>query len=184
MQTDVKIYTRGAVTTFGEERTALASLQAPVFTNGYAYRNCWPRSIILQFGDPFLGQFGKAVKSFAMSVRPPAWNNSVPAGRIFVKCGLQARRSGVRVLAEAIFFSFLETSRPATGHTQSPIQVIPGVPSPGVKLPEDEQNTHLHRKSVRLRMSETVSPPHMPSCRVEGNFYLFFCWESNVVQIV
>ena len=54
-----KIYARVAVTTFREERTALASLQTPVFTNGYAYRNCWPRSIILQFGDPFLGQFGK-----------------------------------------------------------------------------------------------------------------------------
>ena len=44
--------------------------------------------------------------SFAMSVRPPARNNSVPAGRISVKFGLQARRYGVRFLADARFFSF------------------------------------------------------------------------------
>jgi hypothetical protein len=58
MQTDWKIYTRGAVKTFGEERTALASLQTPVFTNGMLTGSAG-RSIILQFGDPFLGQFGK-----------------------------------------------------------------------------------------------------------------------------
>jgi hypothetical protein len=54
---------------------AIASLQTPVFTNGYAYRNRWPRSIILQYGDPYLGQFGKLQKaSPCLSAHPHGTN--------------------------------------------------------------------------------------------------------------
>jgi len=41
--------------------------------------------------DWFLGAFAKLRKaaiSFAMSVRPSAWNNSAPAGRITMKFGI------------------------------------------------------------------------------------------------
>ena len=147
MQTDWKIYTRGAVKTFAEERTALASLQTPVFTIRYAYRNCWPRSIILQFRVPFLGQFGKLYKkkNFAMSVRPSARNSVFPLERYSLSLDYRLDDLGFDSWQKQDFSLFFETSRPATGHTQSPIQGIPGVPSPGVKLPEDEQNTHLHR---------------------------------------
>jgi hypothetical protein len=41
-----------------------------LFTNGYAYRNSWPRSIISQICDPFLGQFGKLKASPCLSARP------------------------------------------------------------------------------------------------------------------
>jgi hypothetical protein len=39
----------------------------------------------------FLGafpEFHKATISFVMSVRPSAWNNSAPIGRMFIKCDI------------------------------------------------------------------------------------------------
>jgi hypothetical protein len=62
---------------------------------------------------------------------------------------------------------FLSTTapRPALGHTQPPIQWVPGALSMGVKRPGLELTTHLHLVP-RLRMCEAMSPlPNTPSWR-------------------
>jgi hypothetical protein len=48
--------------------------------------------LIHYFRQCFLGAFAKLRKvtvNFAMSVRPSAWNNSAPTGRIFMKLGIR-----------------------------------------------------------------------------------------------
>jgi hypothetical protein len=55
------------------------------------------------------------------------------SGSIVSDYGLDEREIGVQSLAEAKGFSLAPVSRPALGHTQPPIQWVPGVLSTGLK---------------------------------------------------
>jgi hypothetical protein len=70
-------------------------------------RCCIVQSHIQFYICPFLGAFGKSLKAnitavmpVCLSVRPPAWNNSSPIGRIFTKFDVNfffPRKSGDKV---------------------------------------------------------------------------------------
>jgi hypothetical protein len=93
--------------------------------------------------------------------------------------GLEDRAIGVRSPAGAKIFSLTSMSRPALGPTQSPVQWVPGVLSPGVKRGRGVTLTTHHHLVPRSEMSRsyTSTPPQEPAWRVAE--LLCFIWMSN-----
>jgi len=68
------------------------------------------------------------------------------------------RKSDVMMQGLGIFFPAV--SRPAQKPTQTPIQRVPGAPSPGVKRPEHEDDySPLSSAEVKNEWSYIFSPP-------------------------
>jgi hypothetical protein len=84
-------------------------------------------------------------------------------------------------------FLLASAPRPALGPTQPPIQWVPGVLSLGVKHGRGVMLTnHPHLVSrLRMSMSYTSSPPHVPPWRVAGQiyFYLLYYYRYNTRNV-
>jgi hypothetical protein len=78
------------------------------------------------------------------------------SGSIVSDYGLDDRAIGVRSTAEENYFPVASASRPALGPNQPPVQLAPGVLSPGVK----------HGRGVML----TTHPHLVPRSRMSRNY--------------
>jgi hypothetical protein len=107
------------------------------------------------------------IKKYALNYR--SWGCSVS---IVSDYGLDNRVIEIRSPAEAKEFLLSSVPRPARGHTQFPVQRVPGVLSPGVKGDRGvtlTTHTHLVPKSIMSR--SYTSPPKAPPWRVVGLLY-------------
>jgi hypothetical protein len=81
----------GAVLFHAGGRTDMTKLIVAFRNFAKAHKNCNVLNTILNIKASILGGFAKLRKSTistVMSVRPSAWNNSAPTGRILMKFGV------------------------------------------------------------------------------------------------
>jgi hypothetical protein len=90
--------------------------------------------------------------------------------------GLDDRAIGVRSLAGQRIFPLASVSRPALGPTQPPVQWVPGVLSPGVKVQLGRDADHSPPSSAKVENEWELYllSPQAPPGHVAGLLYLFY----------